>query len=79
MSDEPNWVFSSNSGKPTASDIMPRLVEEFPKFRPRWEKHLEFWKGEPAGGYNDMAQFAHFVVEDLYPSGETKQVQLLLT
>jgi hypothetical protein len=43
-----------------------RLVEKFPKFLARWRKHLECWQGEPAGQYNDMAEFVHFVVEDLY-------------
>jgi hypothetical protein len=75
MSDEPNWIFAPRSGKPTAADIMPRLVEEFPGFRPRWEKHLAQWKGEPAGGYIDIAEFAHFVVEELYPNGEIEKVQ----
>ena len=51
---------------------MPRLVEEFPGFRPRWEKHLSFWKGEPAGGYNDISEFAQFVVKELYPGRRTE-------
>jgi hypothetical protein len=42
------------------------LVEKFPTFLPRWRTHLEYWQGEPAGQYNDMAEFVHFVVEDLY-------------
>jgi hypothetical protein len=54
---------------------MPRLIAEFPGFRPRWERHLELWKGEPAGSYNDIAQFAHFVVENLYPIGNTEDLQ----
>ena len=54
---------------------MPRLVAEFPDFRPRWEKHLEFWEGEPAGNYNDITQFVYFVVIDLYPSGKTQELQ----
>jgi len=33
------------------------------------------WKGKPAGTYNDIAQFAHFVVEDLYPNGNTEDLQ----
>jgi hypothetical protein len=48
---------------------MRRLIAEFPGFRPRREKHLELWKGEPAGNYNnDIAGFLHFVVQDLYPN-----------
>jgi hypothetical protein len=74
MSDEPNWIFAPRSG-PTLADVMSRLVEEFPGFRPRWEKHLALWKGEPAGNYIDIAEFAHFVVEELYASGEPGRVQ----
>jgi len=74
MSDNPDWVFYHDD-KATETEIMPRLVEEFPGFRPRWEKHLSFWKGEPAGGYNDISEFAHFVVKELYPSGKTEEVQ----
>lgn len=46
------------------------LVERFPDFLPRWRQHLEYWKGEPAGQYNDMGEFVHFVVEDLYEKGK---------
>jgi len=54
---------------------MPRLAADFPLFRPRWEKYLELWNGKPAGGYNDIAQFAHFVVEDIYPLQKTEDLQ----
>jgi hypothetical protein len=74
MSDKPDWVFHHDD-KVTEAEIMPRLVEEFPGFRPRWEKHLSFWKGEPAGGYNDVSEFAQFVVKDLYSSGKSEEVQ----
>lgn len=74
MSDNPDWIFHHDD-KVTEAEIMPRLVEEFPAFRPRWEKHLSFWKGEPAGGYNDVSEFAQFVVMELYSSGKTEEVQ----
>ena len=54
---------------------MPQLLAEFPGFRPRWEKHLAFWDGEPAGNYIDIGEFVYFVVEDLYPSGKSEEVQ----
>ena len=54
---------------------MSRLVAEFPGFRPRWEKHLELWKGKPAGSYNDITEFVYFVVRDLYPSGKTEETK----
>lgn len=71
----PDWIFWHNG--PVESDILPRLVAEFPGFRSRWEKHVESWNGKPAGNYNDITQFVHFVVEDLYPSGKTQEVQRL--
>ena len=70
----PDWI-SYRDDKLTEAEVMPRLVADFPRFRPRWERHLELWKGEPAGGYNDIVQFAHFVVEDLYPNGNSEDLQ----
>lgn len=74
MSGNPNWTFYRDD-KPSEAEVMPRLVAEFPAFRPRWEKHLELWKGEPAGNYNDIAEFVDFVVKDLYPSGNTEELR----
>ena len=74
MSDSPDWTFYRHD-KPTEAEVMPRLVAEFPTFRPRWEKHLEWWKGEPAGNYNDIAEFVRFVVRDLYPNRNTEDLQ----
>ena len=65
MSGTPDWTFYRDD-KATEAEVMPRLVAEFPTFRPRWEKHLESWKGEAAGNYSDIAEFVHFVVQDLY-------------
>lgn len=47
MGNNPDWVFYHHDG-PTGAEVMPRLLAEFPGFGPRWEKHLEFWGGEPA-------------------------------
>jgi len=74
MSDKPDWVFYRDD-KPNEEVLMPRLVAEFPAFRPRWEEHLQYWNGEPAGTYNDIAEFARFVVKDLYPAGSTEEMQ----
>jgi hypothetical protein len=70
----PNWVFYRDD-KLTEAEVMPRLVADFPRFRPRWEKHPELWKGKSAGSYNDIAEFAHFVVKDLYPNGNSADPQ----
>jgi hypothetical protein len=74
MSDNPDWVFYRDARQNEATSCRD-LFAEFPEFRPRWEKHLNSWNGEPAGTYIDIAQFVHFVVEDLYPSGKTEEIQ----
>jgi hypothetical protein len=51
------------------------LVEAFPQFSVRWRDHLANWAGEPAGLYIDMAEFVHFVVEDLYEKQLTAELR----
>ncbi|MDE3138006.1 MAG: hypothetical protein KGL59_15600, partial [Acidobacteriota bacterium] len=55
------------------SQIMPLVLARCPGFLPRWEKHLEFWKGEEAGIYNDMVEFAQYIV-DAYERGDREPV-----
>ena len=74
MDGNTDWIFYCDD-EPSEAEVMPRLIADFPGLRPRWEKHLELWKGEPAGSYNDIAEFAHFVVQDLYPNGNTADLQ----
>jgi hypothetical protein len=74
MSGNPDWTFYRDDGLSEA-EVMSRLIAEFPGFRPRWEEHLELWKEKPAGSYNDIVEFAHFVVQDLYPNGRTADLQ----
>jgi len=62
-------------GPTLTTQTMCLLVETFLDFSDRWRKHLAHWGGEPAGSYNDMAEFVHFVVEDLYEKGHTGQVR----
>jgi hypothetical protein len=73
MTEQPDWIFYRD-GKHGPEELMPRLVAEFPGFRPRWEKHLHYWNGEPAGAYNDIAEFARYVVKELYPAKETEEI-----
>jgi hypothetical protein len=68
-------------GIPPTCNTISELRLAFPGFMDHWRKHVEEWGGEPAGSFNDMAQFVHFVVEDLYEKGrlaETRQVFQLL-
>jgi len=74
MGNNPDWVFYHHEG-PTESEVMPRLIAEFPDLRDQWEKHLESWEGKSPGSYIDIGLFVRFVVQDLYPSGKTEVVQ----
>ena len=51
---------------------MPLVLEACPSFQPAWQAHLEWWKGEEAGSYNDAAEFARFLVES-YECGRTSE------
>jgi hypothetical protein len=68
-------------GEPATHPIISELRGSFPSFSDRWREHVKWWGGNPAGSYNDMAEFVHFVVEDLYGVGnvgETRRAFLLL-
>jgi len=57
------------------NDVFRLLLTACPSFSDRWRKHIEWWGGEPAGEYNDMAEFVHFVVEDLQANGKIDEVR----
>ena len=61
-------------GPTLTSQTICTLVEAFPDFSGRWRNHLANWGGEPAGSYNDMSEFVHFVVEDLYERGKLHEI-----
>jgi hypothetical protein len=56
-------------GQPSTSPVIYALRKAFPDFGDRWKKHIAWWGGNPAGAYNDMAEFVHFVVEDVHEKG----------
>jgi len=62
-------------GPSLTGETMLTLVETFPAFIPRWRNHLGRWRGKPAGQYNDMGEFVHFVVEDLYEKGNLDELR----
>jgi len=39
------------------------LLDACPGFRLRWEEHVAYWNGEPAGVYLDIAEFVHFLID----------------
>lgn len=43
----------------------------------RWNKHVTWWGGRPARSYNDMAEFVHFAVDDLYEKGKADELRRL--
>lgn len=47
----------------TNVECMPLILEKFPGFQPRWQKHLAFWGEEEAGLCNDVSAFSHYVEE----------------
>ncbi len=68
-------------GIPPVNMTIAVLLDAFPQFAARWKDHIAHWGGEPAGSYNDMGEFVHFVVEDLYEKenvGEVARVFALL-
>ncbi|RYG71029.1 hypothetical protein EON80_06045 [bacterium] len=48
------------------------MLEAAPGAQSRWDEHIEYWNGEKAGDYNDIGEFAHYVV-DGYEKGETAE------
>jgi len=54
----------------------PKLVEHFlqicPDFKAIWDEHLAYWGDNERGEYNDIAKFAHFLV-DCYGYQKTAQ------
>jgi hypothetical protein len=64
-------------GEPSTSPVISTLRQAFPDFSDRWKQHIAWWGGKPAGSYMDMAEFVHFVVEDVYEKGnldETRRI-----
>ncbi len=56
----------------TKPQVMPLLLEACPGFQPAWQAHLQWWKGEEPGAYNDTAEFARYLVES-FESGQTSE------
>jgi hypothetical protein len=68
-------------GEPSTSPVISALRQAFPDFGDRWRKHVVSYGGNSAGSCMDMAEFVHFVIEDLHEKGkldETSRVFQLL-
>ena len=55
------------------SQIVPLILARCPSFEPVWEKHRALWKGDEAGIYNDIGEFATFIV-DCYAKHDTDPI-----
>ena len=67
--------------EPATSPVISALRQAFPDFGDRWKMHVVSCGGNSAGSYIDMAEFVHFVIEDLHEKGkldETRRVFQLL-
>jgi len=62
-------------GQPPTHAAMTKLRASFPAFAERWKKHVAWWGGNPAGSYNDVAEFVDFTVEDLYEKGSLEETR----
>jgi hypothetical protein len=46
-------------------DVVPLLLAACPTARPAWDEHLQRWGDQNRGNFNDVAVFAHHVVDAL--------------
>ena len=53
-------------------EVIPLLLAACPSAKSAWDDHLQFWGQEAAGSFNDVAVFAHHVV-DSYAAGKTME------
>jgi hypothetical protein len=63
--------------EPSTSAVISNLRRAFPDFLERWRKYIADEGGNSCGSYTDMAEVAHFVVEDVYEKGnidETRRI-----
>ena len=75
MSEDEATAYVISCGERPISGTVAALLEAFPRFSERWRKHIASWGGKPAGSYNDMAEFVHFVVEDLFEKGDLDEIR----
>jgi hypothetical protein len=55
------------------SKVMALILARCPSFQSAWQKHQELWRGEEAGLYNDLSEFATFIV-DAYSRQESETI-----
>jgi hypothetical protein len=43
--------------------VIPLFLERCPGFLPTWKKHKALWQGQEAGIFNDLGEFATYIVD----------------
>jgi hypothetical protein len=61
-------------GELSRPSVFTALRQAFPDFSDRWKKYIIEWHGS-SGSFIDMAEFMHFVVEDLYENGNLAETR----
>src|SRR5688572_9524954 len=57
----------------TRKQVLPLLMEATPGFEESWRKHLAWWGEKERGDFNDVAEFAQYVVES-FTAGKTSEL-----
>ena len=48
------------------------LLHACPGFESAWTEHLDYWEGEESGEFNDVAEFARYLVQS-YENSQTSE------
>lgn len=56
------------------------ILDQVPEFYPTWQAHLEYWKDDKAGLSLDLAEFAHYLIDNIesLSSGKRESIFLLV-
>ncbi len=46
------------------NEMFDMLLEACPNIEKDWKEHLEYWGEEKPGDYTNIAEFAHYVVDE---------------
>ena len=61
------------------TQCMESILNEFPMFKPTWEKHLAWWEGEVPGLFNDMTAFETYTVALLESGGDQNEIKKIFS
>lgn len=67
----------ASRGEASTSRAFRTILDTFPDFAKRWEKQIVTWRGNPGGPYSGMAEFVHFLIEDVYEKGKLEETRCI--